>query len=561
MYMSRTHFFIFLFSFCFASSLFAQTEKDIKVALKNKDYSTAAKLYYTVATDKWKTNQKEATEYFLKGIKLAEDNDLATQAYEGYNQMAGLQLKDEDYSGAARSFEKALKYQSKVSIAVVQTELNLGKAYLLRGREKKSIGILEDAVSHALQLDDADLQKQAYLLLIRNYKALGDGSKVTEYEDRLELMSRDEEHESELNTMEEKVISAEERVSSVTEVLKSQEQTLVKVSDSLKEVKAISDEQQLKIDLLNVEKELSEVTLEAREAELQNNKLVRNSLIIGFILVLILAAVTYKGYKDKTKAGEEIEKKQKDIQSSINYGLRIQQAMLPSREKFEMHLPRSFVLFKPRDVVSGDFYWINELYNEKIAVAAVDCTGHGVPGAFMSMIGSNALDSIVNTYVDEPDKILNELHFKVFNALKQEETGNKDGMDMALCVIDMDRDQLHFAGAKNHLVYIKEGEVFQIRGDKHPIGGIRKVKSSYQQHTIDLEGEMYFYMYSDGFVDQFGGADNMKYMSKRFKQLLLEIHKKPMEEQKNKLEEAFLDWKGEGKQTDDVLVVGFRIDA
>lgn len=553
----------------FTAVLKAQSSQELETALKNKDYVLAVDIYYKMGSAAWKSgNSKKSVELFKKGIDLSQQNQLTGQAQHGWYSLGLIQYNSNEYNDAIKSFDESLNHakSNNDQESIARSELYIGKCFFLKGKNRRSVKALEDALNTALKIKDLDLQKECYVWLSKSHKAMGNEAKATEYENSFSLINRDLARKTELNTMEEKISSVtkvletqEQTLKNQEQTLKSKEQTLERVSDSLKEVTEISKSQQLKIDLLNVEKELTDVSLKAKEAELKNNKLVRNSLIIGFILIGILAAVTYKGYKDKEKAGEEIHKKQLDIESSINYGLRIQQAMLPSKEKFEELLPQSFVLFKPRNVVSGDFYWINELYNEKLAVAAVDCTGHGVPGAFMSMIGSNALDSIVNTYVDEPDKILHELHRKVFTALKQEETGNKDGMDMALCVIDSDRDQLYFSGAKNHLIYIKEGEVFQIRGDKYPIGGIRKVPASFTQHTIDLEGEMYFYLYSDGFVDQFGGPDNMKFMSKRFKALIEEIHQLPMNEQKQKLEEAFIAWKGDHKQTDDVLVIGFKL--
>lgn len=564
--------FLILSSFC-TDQLYAQTNQEVETALKNKNYALAVDLYYKMGSEAWGGGDNQrAMEFFEKGIDLSEDHQLKRQAQHGWYSLGLVQYNSSEYNDAVKSFEQSMEYARSVrnQEAVARSGIYIGKCFLLKGRNRKSVNALEEALNIALKIDDLDLQKECYALLSKNHKAMGNEAKAAEYENSIALINRDLERKTELNAMEEQISTVKEELQykgqvleKVSDSLKGELQTkglvLERVSDSLKEIAEISREQQLKIDLLNVEKELTDVSLKAKEAELENNKLVRNSLIIGLILVGLLGVVVYKGYKDKMKASEEIHKKQLDIESSINYGLRIQQAMLPSKEKFEELLPQSFVLFKPRNVVSGDFYWINELYNEKIAVAAVDCTGHGVPGAFMSMIGSNALDSIVNTYVDEPDKILHELHRKVFTALKQEETGNKDGMDMALCVIDPDRDQLHFSGAKNHLIYIKEGEVFQIRGDKHPIGGIRKVPASFTQHTIDLEGEMYFYLYSDGFVDQFGGPDNMKFMSKRFKTLIEETYQLPMDEQKQKLEEAFTAWKGNHKQTDDVLVIGFKL--
>lgn len=532
-----------------------QLEKELQAALKNGENQKAIEFYYELASQYRKNQQLEkAKSNFESGIELSEANNQINAAQYGWYSLGLLQYNSKEFNDATKSFEESFEYASRSgrSLDKTKSQLYISRCYFKRERYKRALKEGEDALALSLSLKNSDLQKESYLLLSEIYKAQGDTDKAEEYYSNYTLLNEESQRKKEISEM-------EERISSVKEELESKGEQLEMVADSLKEVKEISEKKQLQIDLLNTEKQLTEVSLLAKEAELKNNRLVRNSLIIGFVLVGLLAIVAYRSYRSKHKANELIHKKNLNIESSINYGLRIQQAMLPSREMFDKLLPDSFVLFKPRDVVSGDFYWLKELFNDKIGVAAVDCTGHGVPGAFMSMIGSNALNSIVNAYVDRTDNILHELHDNIYASLKQGETGNKDGMDMALCIIDTDLDVLHFSGAKNHLIYVKDGEVHQIRGDKHPIGGVRKIKAEYTQHTIDLDGEMYFYLYSDGFVDQFGGPNNMKFMSKKFKELIQEVHKLPMAEQKQRFEETFNEWRGSNKQTDDVLVLGFKL--
>jgi serine phosphatase RsbU (regulator of sigma subunit) len=191
----------------------------------------------------------------------------------------------------------------------------------------------------------------------------------------------------------------------------------------------------------------------------------------------------------------------------------------------------------------------------------MDCTGHGVPGAFMSMVGNEHLNEVV-TYlnIEEPHQVLNELHASVRNSLKQDATGRRDGMDMGFCTIDQEIKRLHYSGAKMPLVYIRKGKLHVIEADPHPIGGYqRESYHTFTKHIIDvMPGDM-FYLYSDGFQDQFGGANGKKMLSKNFKQLLLSIHHLPMFEQKAQLEQAFNQWKGDERQIDDVMVLGFKI--
>lgn len=265
------------------------------------------------------------------------------------------------------------------------------------------------------------------------------------------------------------------------------------------------------------------------------------------------------------EAMEIIEEKNKHITGSINYAKRIQEAMLPQNDKINNELPESFVLFKPRDIVSGDFYWFAKR-DDKIIIAAIDCTGHGVPGAFVSMVGNSYLNQIVKSNgITEPDKILNELHFNVRKALKQDEPGNKnnDGMDMALCVIDKVKNTVEFAGAKNPLIYIQNNELIQIKSDKHPIGGVqREDERLFTKHNIDISTPTTFYIFTDGFQDQVGGGNGRKYMTKKFRSLLFDLHSRPMTDQKDILDKELYSWMNdEAKfdQIDDILVIGFKV--
>jgi predicted ATPase/GAF domain-containing protein/tRNA A-37 threonylcarbamoyl transferase component Bud32 len=283
-----------------------------------------------------------------------------------------------------------------------------------------------------------------------------------------------------------------------------------------------------------------------------------------------------------------IEKKNEDITASINYAKRIQDASLPRIDKIRNKIPESFIFFKPREIVSGDFYWYAQtepkpIYDEvteyeqkrqtvigfepaKTLITAVDCTGHGVPGAFMSLIGNNLLNEIViSKGITSPEIILQELHKGVRNALQQAETDNKDGMDMALCVIDEQNKIVEFAGAKNPLIYIQNGQLHEIKADKMPIGGSQKEKErTFTKHNISINSPTFFYIFSDGFQDQFGGAEGRKFMIKYMKELLLEIYKKPVDEQKRILAQAIEDWMlyhphEPQRQIDDILVIGFKV--
>ncbi len=269
---------------------------------------------------------------------------------------------------------------------------------------------------------------------------------------------------------------------------------------------------------------------------------------------------------DKNKklesAYKEIEQQKKNITDSIHYAKRIQNAILPSNEEFDELLPESFIIYRPKDIVSGDFYWLETL-EDKIMVAAVDCTGHGVPGAFMSIVGHNQLHYAVNSKnIIKPSEILNELNYGVTHTLKQTSGARavRDGMDIALCTFDKKFKKVEFAGAYNPLMLIRDNELMQIKGDKFPIGAfLDEELNKFTNNEIELKKGDMLYIFSDGYVDQFGGSDGRKFLIKTFKTLLLDIHKKSLEEQKAQLLETLEEWKKGYPQIDDILIIGIKI--
>lgn len=268
---------------------------------------------------------------------------------------------------------------------------------------------------------------------------------------------------------------------------------------------------------------------------------------------------------------KEIEDQREQILSSITYAKRIQQAILPSKEEISETLPQSFVFFRPRDIVSGDFYFYAQ-NGYKTVIAAVDCTGHGIPGAFMSLIGNDLLNEIVNARgITEPDKVLNILRKEIIRVLRQKETQNRDGMDLAICTIEhypkalykeLGTPCLEYAGAGNPLIYFQEGEMKRVKYDKIIIGGFNNYvqQEHFTKHRIPLDKPLTFYIFSDGIQDQFGGPQDRKFTPRRLRELLQEIHQKPMEEQEQIIAQRIDDWKRDSKQIDDMLLIGVHVD-
>jgi len=346
--------------------------------------------------------------------------------------------------------------------------------------------------------------------------------------------------------------------------------------------------------------ELQESQLVARDAEIKQQKIFRNSLLGGLGAFAIIVFLTSYAYIQKRKDNQRISEKnaqiteaneelhqlneeiytqkeeietQRDhlfnqkeaITESINYAQRIQLAMLPPESYVNELLDEVFILFKPRDIVSGDFYWFKQV-NQFTIIAAADCTGHGVPGAFMSMLGLSFLTEIVQRReITQPGQILNEMRRQIKHSLRQhgQPDETKDGIDMALCVIDQKAGMIQYAGANNPLYIIQETngkpELKEIKADRMPLGYHSGKDIPFTNHEIKAEFGDTLYLFSDGFIDQKGGMENKKYMSKKFKRLLLGIHEQPMYDQQKILEKELADWMGHNPQVDDIMILGVRV--
>lgn len=268
-----------------------------------------------------------------------------------------------------------------------------------------------------------------------------------------------------------------------------------------------------------------------------------------------------------TRQKDQILEQKHEMTDSITYASKIQSAILPPDEVIKYLLPKHFILYKPRDIVSGDFYWLTHIRGEIIIVVA-DCTGHGVPGAFMSMLGSALLNDVVRSiHKLQANLILNELRDQVILSLRQtgKEEETKDGMDLSMCLLNKENMKLQFAGAYNSLYLIRNGKLREIKGDKMPIGISSRAGKSFTNHTMKVYKDDTLYMFSDGYPDQFGGERGKKYLYTRFKTLLLEIQDRIMFDQKEILEQNMNEWMGltggndKYDQVDDIIVMGIKI--
>lgn len=379
--------------------------------------------------------------------------------------------------------------------------------------------------------------------------------------------------------------------------------------ESQKQISTI--EHSFELERKQSEIELQDIRLEKQEAEITQQQVKQKALLGGFFAVLIIVILAVLGnirirkakdiiteQKEEIQVSNEslnntneelrvtlemlshqkevIEKTNKKITDSIHYAKYIQTAILPQKEKIGKIFNDYFVMYKPKDIVSGDFYWTTQI-DGKTIIAAADCTGHGVPGAFMSILGITFLNDIVNKdSVTKTDIVLNYLRSEIINALKQNNSIGEqlDGMDVGLCSIDFSKMNLQFSGANTPLYIVRSKEeesisdasmtefndsiLYEIKGDKMPISMYRKMVD-FNMVEINLKKGDCLYMFSDGFIDQFGGPDTKRFQSKNFKQMLLSNCKKPMSEQKIEIEKVFSSWKHNNEQIDDIMVVGFVV--
>jgi CheY-like chemotaxis protein len=533
----------------------------------------------------------EAISYFERSIEvnkqLGNNNALRTI----YNNLGMICSEREEFQKAIGYFEKSLKLnQAQGNKEEVSSDyLNIALAFQSLGYYSESNNRAQLALDRALEMNNLEMVKTCYGILGENAEKLGNSKQSTDYYEKYNTISK--------HLQKQKMEAMATQTKDFEKQVQSKEMQLKSTLDTLGEVIEMNREMQLQNELLNKENQLKEeqqARLEAQQARLEAREKTRRTQIISLIIVLALfgciIGMVYWQFSNKKKANQllrqqnaEIERQKKEIEEqhtiatqqkkritdSIQYAKRIQKAVLPLDSSFSQSFKEYFILYKPRDIVSGDFYWITRKDNVLI-LALADCTGHGVPGAFMSMLGVAYLNEIVNKIAINKhisalnaDEILNQLREMVINSLHQ--TGDpsepKDGMDISICIVDFDNKKMQFAGANNPIYLVRNGEIKQFDADKMPVSYHQKRSTPFTRHEIDLKPDDCIYLFSDGYVDQFGADSGMKFLSKRFRELILSIHERPMADQHKILEQTFEDWRGNKPQLDDVLVIGIRYAA
>lgn len=478
-----------------------------------------------------------ALSYYFKGLKIAEENKNQKWILNALGNIGSVYAEQKKYDDALKYLSKGLELVENIGDKkALTTYLNtIGQCYM--SLEKLSIAksYFERALAVSKATGNKEEMKGSYLNLAEHAEKNGDFKQAYEYHISYSAMKDslfNEENSSQMNEM---------------------------------QAKYDSEKQEQQIVLLNKDKEI-------QTANFKQQQIISWAIGAGLFIVVILAFFIFRQFKEKQKANIalqsayiEIEVKNKDITDSINYAKRIQAAILPAVEDLQKQLSNSFIIYQPKDIVSGDFYWFAEKGNQLI-VAIADCTGHGVPGAFMSMVGNDILTQIViEKGITRPNLILTNLHEGVKKSLKQDSNASntKDGMDIAIVSFDKTNySNVEYAGALRPLWLIKNNtkEIVEYKADKHSIGGAYTSDArGFTNHELKLSKGDSFYLSTDGYADQFGGELGKKMMTKNMKELLISIQSKTMAEQKVVLENNFQSWKASREQVDDVLVFGVRI--
>lgn len=441
-------------------------------------------------------------------------------------------LKLDSLNKAMNSFEQAFKLFEKIGdrLGVANTYYHYSEVYFARNEYQKAINNALEGLTISTELGSPQVILLCTSVLSKSYEKIGDFKKAYEYE-RMNRSTYD-------------TIHNEENIRKITQL-----------------------QMQFDFDQQTKEKELAQMKKDLLQDEkLRQQKTYTTLGIIGGILMLIVAFIFYRNYHQKQKNNELladknkiIALKNKDLTDSIEYAKTLQKAILPQKKILYNTFPESFIYYNPRDIVSGDFHWFALVQNHFV-VAASDCTGHGVPGAFMSLLGNEYLHQVVNgEFVVSPKQALIEIDQKIKDTLHiyEQHKRAKDGMDLALCSINIETMELEYCGAYNPLYLVRDNELKIFEANKGSVGSFNE--NELVSHKIQLEKNDILYMFSDGYIDQFGGEKTKKFMKKRFQELILKIHNEPMKSQKDIFHNTIIDWMGENKQIDDMLIIGIKI--
>lgn len=527
-----------------------------------------------------RNDQHKALSYYLQSVEVAKVNKLGQSAYVAYSNIAGI------YTGYGK-LDSAMYYvnlcldfnlKNKHKDRLINNYISLSEIYYEQNEKEKCLKTAQDAVSIAAEINDSYTLSHCYIQLS---EALYLNKKNTEAISALNAAVLVAKKTGDIPALEQSsnfLSQIYEETGDYKNSLKCfKDYKMYKDSalnnESIKQIKNSeakyeSEKKQKEIVLLEQKEKLN-------EAENQKKKIYLSAALIGIIVLGFVLVILYRNniLKQKTNSNLEafnkevnqqkelVEVKNKEITDSINYARRIQQSILTSDNYFKKHTTDYFILFKPKDIVSGDFYWALN-HEHKFIVMTADCTGHGVPGAMMSMMGINFLNEIVNEKrISSPAEILNQLRGDIIKALNPEGSviETKDGMDCCLCSYDFKTMKLTYSNANNNFYIIRNQELIVSKADKMPVGAGHNANQLFTEFVMDIEKGDLVITLTDGFADQFGGQKGKKFKYKQLEELLMSNVHLPLNDIKLKLNETINLWKGNLEQVDDICVIGIKI--
>jgi serine phosphatase RsbU (regulator of sigma subunit)/tetratricopeptide (TPR) repeat protein len=516
---------------------------------------------------------EKSLNYYLSSLEINEKIDFEQGIAASFNNIGNLYQSFGYFEEASAYYEKSLEIKKKLNDkqGIANALNNIGGVFYSKGNieaaliyYERSIG-LEKQIGNSIGVSES--LENIGTIYFNDLKSIAKARKY--FEESLTIAQKIN-YRPQIRNCNFKLAILYESTGDITKAYKYFKNYLA-AKDSLMNIEKVKTIAEIE-NRAEMEQRRLDYQILVKEKELTDEKLKKQltftySLIVMGVLLILLVVLAYNRYLIKRNANElliarnkEIQRQQNEILASINYAKNIQNAILPSEVPLKGFFEQHFILYLPKDIVSGDFYWMHT-YGDKLILAAVDCTGHGVPGGFLSMLGTALLNDIVHHNVGiAAHEILNLLNENIINLLHQnvDDIRSRDGMDIALCVYDKKQATLQFAGAHNPLYLVRNGQLIVYKADRMPIGIYTIIDKSFSSKTIDVEPGDIAFIFSDGFADQFGGPDVQKYKSNQFKHLLENIAQLPLDKQKVAIQNAFYDWKGENEQVDDILIIGMK---
>lgn len=557
-------------------------------------------------------NLKKSVQYYKKAIKIFEQYNQPASAAYVWNKIALANLNagktDDAISANISALELFKKANDKEGMVTMNIEI--GDIYFKQKKYENSLPYYKGALKLYEDTKDARGQvtilhrigvthnnwgnfDEGYIFLSRAYelaqknnlnsianKIAPDLEQAKKNQSEYAKSKTEFEKKKEQETMEQ-IETKEKQISSlVIQVEKSMEEIeKLNIEAQNRELKIKIQNDEIRKKQLEAENQARQKEILKKEKEIADAQLNRQKIIIwsgtGFsVLGILLTVSIFIAYRNKKKSNEilrqkneiiykqkqQIEQKNILITDSIDYAKNIQEAILPPHSDLKKYFPESFIFYKPKDIVSGDFYWLHEDKSSGcLYVAAADCTGHGVPGAFMSLLGFITLEEVTRNHHLSPAEILQEVNTELMEILRQsnQNATGKFGMDIALIRYNKLKKEIAYSGAHNPLIIMSKGQITEIKADKISIG--TTVNSLFTNHTISVDMGDIVYLYSDGFQDQIGGEKRKKFLAFHFKELLQQIHTLAPDKQKEELEKKHMEWRGKAEQTDDILIIGLKI--